>query len=61
MLRTAVNIQEDSSYEFNLSEMQKKLENKNYSGTITLQYQKGTLLFIREERVMRPGEYDLFI
>lgn len=47
-------------YEFNLSELQKKLEINDYCGTITLVYQNGQIVLIREERTIKPGNFDRF-
>lgn len=47
-------------YEFNLSELQKKLEINDYCGTITLVYQNGQIVLIREERTLKPGNFDRF-
>jgi len=52
---------EHTVVEFNLSGMHKKLEIQKYSGTITLQYVKGELVLIREERTIKPANYERFI
>lgn len=53
--------QEATGYDLDLSEMQKKLELTQYFGTITLVFQKGQIVLIREERTLKPGQFDRFI
>lgn len=52
--------EEPSGYEFNLSELQKKLEKISYWGKITIEWKQGQIVLIREERVLRPSESDKF-
>lgn len=53
--------QEESGYEFDLRDMQKKLERTKYFGSITIVWQDGRIVLIREERTLKPGSFDRFI
>ena len=57
MLKVAEEIR--GSFEFNLGDLQKKLENVKYYGTITIVLQKGKIVLIKEERIVKPGEISL--
>lgn len=50
-----------TGYDFQLSDLQKKLANTKYFGSITIVWQNGEIVLIREERTLKPGQFDRFI
>lgn len=52
---------EEKQFDFNLRDLQKKLESMHYYGTITLVFKDGKIELIREERTLKPGQFDVFI
>lgn len=47
----------DNSFYFSLNEMQKEFEKNRYFGTITIVFQDGKIVLIREERTLKPGSF----
>lgn len=58
MIRVAIQEQIDNEDIFDLNLLQKKLKRIYYHGQITLVYQKGELVLIREERTLKPNQLD---
>lgn len=51
---------EQTEQEFDLGELQKKLERSNYFGTITFVWKHGKIVTIHEERVLKPFEVNIY-
>lgn len=54
-------LSEENGYEFQLSALQKKLQDTKYFGSLTIVFQDGQIVLIREERTLKPGQFDRFV
>lgn len=53
--------EQESGYDFNLSGLQRKLEAEKFYGAITLVFNNGQIVLIKEERTLKPGQFDRFV
>lgn len=51
----------ERGYDFRLGDVQKKLEMTHYYGSLTIVFQDGQIVLLREERTLKPGQFDRFI
>jgi len=56
-----ISVEQYSAPILDLNDLQKKLEKIRYYGQLTLVWQDGQIILIREERTLKPSQFDQLI